>query len=334
MARFAPLPASPVAAGGGPAFGAYEGAWPEIDLSRWAGAGLAGAWRRLSRRKAWHYAFVGTDDVIVGLAVVDVGYAANGFVFVADRAAGAVIADHGVLVAPRLTRTVGAGTRDPAVLVRGATRLSIGGHGEGWRIEARVGDALALDAKLGDGTPLTLVAPVRHGIVNTTIKHGALPATGTLTVGDRRFSLDGGRGGLDRTQGLLARETAWRWAFATGSDEKGAPVAFNLVEGFNDGDHTENAVWIDGRPEPLPRCRFVFDPARPEGRWSLASDDGRVDVAFEPAGAHREDRDLAIARSRFVQVAGAFTGLLTTTSGRVVYVSRLPGVTEDQAVRW
>jgi len=51
-----------------------------------------------------------------------------------------------------------------------------------------------------------------------------------------------GRCGVDYTAGVLARETSWRWAFATGQ-VGGAPFGFNLCEGFGvpAGEPGENA---------------------------------------------------------------------------------------------
>jgi hypothetical protein len=178
--------------------------------------------------------------------------------------------------------------------------------------------------------------PVPEGGVGATQKCGGLAASGTLRAAGRDFSLDGGTGGLDGTHGLLARETAWRWAFGTGRLPGGAPVAFNLAEGFAgvpEGDAGENALLLASGTTRLPPVAFAFDRAAPLSAWRVASADGALDLAFVPEAAHREDRDLVLLKTRFVQVAGTFAGRLPSPGGPVE-VAGLAGVVEDHWALW
>ncbi|HYG66248.1 MAG TPA: DUF2804 family protein, partial [Anaeromyxobacteraceae bacterium] len=203
-----------------------------------------------------------------------------------------------------------------------------------WRFEVRLGDALRLDALLarsGAPAPFTLVAPVPDGGVRATLKAAPLPVTGLLRARGRVFPLDGAFGGVDHTAGVLARETAWRWAFGLGR-AGGSPVAFNLCEGFPGipaGDPGENALFAAPVPERLPSVTFAFDRERPLAPWRVTSADGAVALDFRPRAVHREDREVAIVRTRFAQVAGEFTG---TVGG--VAVAELPGVVEDHWALW
>ena len=104
----------------------------------------------------------------------------------------------------------------------------------------------------GGPPALTLIAPVEgDGLVNVTQKRGGLLALGSLEVGGKRFRLDGGVGGLDYTQGYMARHTSWRWAFAAGRLADGTPVGFNFAEGFNEStEHNENGLLGGGSALP------------------------------------------------------------------------------------
>jgi hypothetical protein len=202
---------------------------------------------------------------------------------------------------------------------------------------ARIGTALSLNFTLDTqpATPaVTLVVPVHKGILNVTQKWSALPLHGSLVVGEHRYDLDGGWGGLDYTCGLLARETLWRWGFGAGLTTDGAPVGFNLGEGINSAIPGENALWYGDAPAYLPEVRFTFDPKAPLQPWRIRSDDGSVDLEFTGAGVHHEARNLLIAKSRFVQVAGEFHGTLRGPAGKKLQISGLAGVVEDQFVRW
>jgi hypothetical protein len=105
-------------------------------------------------------------------------------------------------------------------------------------------------------------------------------------------------------------------------------------EGINSAVPGENAIWFGDAPAYLPDVRFTFDRDQPLSPWRIKSDDGSVDLAFHAAGMHREQRNLIVAKSRFAQVAGEFTGKLRGPDGRSVEVVALPGVVEDQFVRW
>jgi hypothetical protein len=331
-----PLPQAPasVLEGDRPRFGAYEGTIPSIDLAPLVPGALRGRLARLTRLKRWQYAMITTDEVLIAVAIADLGYASNAFAFAVDRSG--VLVDRTFLGLPRLSAHInthpGQGARArfsaPGVRIAFHDDGDHGGlalHTAGFELVARFGAPSA--------PPLTLVAPVDHGIVNVTRKAALLPAEGSLTVGSRRFDLAGGHVGLDWTHGILARETAWRWAFLAGKDAAGVPIAANFCAGFTAGPAREDVAWGPGRLEALPAVAFAFDPADTRAPWRLHSDDGAVDLAFTAIGEHREHRDLVVASSRFVQVAGRFSGRLTI-GGAVRELDGVPGVTEDQRVRW
>ena len=134
--------------------------------------------------------------------------------------------------------------------------------------------------------------------------------------------------------GLLPHHTTWRWAYACGRAGEQGPVALNLVQGFNGA--VECAAWVrrgaGWEIVPLEEARIEYQAVdRP---WQVNTPDGAVDLTFTPTGCHREHRDLGLVRSRFVQAAGHFSGRLTLPGGPAVPFDRVPGVTEDQDLRW
>ena len=81
-----PAPAA-VADAAGPAHGRYAGRIARID---WAalppGQRPGWLWRRL-HHKRWHYVGLGNNAVFIGVAIVDVGWAASAFAYLFDRQA-------------------------------------------------------------------------------------------------------------------------------------------------------------------------------------------------------------------------------------------------------
>jgi hypothetical protein len=152
-----------------------------------------------------------------------------------------------------------------------------------------------------------------------------------VRAGNVRFPVRGQLAGLDYTHGLLARETAWRWAFACGRQafrQGTSLIAFNFSEGFLAG-AGENVVWLEGEPRPAGKVTFTFDGDAPLSPWRVRSEDGAVDLVFQPEGLRAQTIDLKLIASRYAQPFGTFSGRL-----HGVEIDGLPGVTEDHAARW
>ena len=177
-------------------------------------------------------------------------------------------------------------------------------------------------------------------LAHSTVKGAAMPAWGTVTVhgpaGPTVFSLDGGLGGWDYTNGQLPRHTSWRWAFATGRLADNRTFGINLVSDFSGLGETaaENALWVDGRLIPITEpARIIINEMAPDKGWYVLTDDGAVHLRFVPVAEHSEALNLGLLRSAFRQPVGHFTGHVTIDGERVA-IDRLVGVVEDQDILW
>jgi hypothetical protein len=339
----APLPPAPDAAigeDGAPRLGAYAGALGRAALERRIAPGLTARLAHLARVKRWCYVIVVSDDVLAAAAAVEGGYFAGAFAWAVDRRTGAVLGDRSASGLPRVQGRVDDRPADGrARFSGGGLDVEVEGDFDGWRVEVRLGDALHLDAHLSRAAapaPFTLIAPVPDGGVRATLKAAPLAVTGLLRARGRTFPLDGALGGVDHTAGLLARETAWRWAFALGR-AGGAAAAFNLCEGFPGippYDAGENAAFAGRAPTRLPPVSFAFDRERPLAPWRVTSADRSVALDFLPLAVDRENRDLGIVRTRFAQVAGEFVGRIPAAGGGSVEIAGWPGVVEDHWALW
>lgn len=352
MRRLLPPPQAVLdPASGAPASGSYQGSLPRIDYRGLGGPsrGAAGPVFRLLHHKRWFYVAVQSEARFLGAAIVDLGYVGNGFVLCGDTRAGRVLWDHAVLAPPWAVR-VGDCAADEAELRGGGARLHLSRTEAGGARELTVeASGLRLRARLSPGaappiSAITAPGQLGAGLCSATEKQALLLVEGELILDGVRHSLDGGLGGLDYTNGLLARHTAWRWAFLLGHAQGGQPVALNLVQGFVGA--AECAVWVGDQLIPLGEGRMQFDPDRPAAApWHIVSEGGdggsRADLRFVPVGAHEERRDLGIAAARFVQPVGRFEGTIRLggqgagrLSGTELVLHGVPGVVEDQDVRW
>jgi Protein of unknown function (DUF2804) len=349
MARSSLLPPSPRVvedAGGAPRFGTFQGSLDVVDLSKLRGSHQPSRLGRLRTHKKWLYTFVATPEVAVLSAIVDLNYTSNAFILAFDYTSGRVLTDVGVLGLPRPLVGVNghpaAGTK--AEFRRPDFRARVWrDHGDdSFHGRARVGlrkPKLELTWDLhtvGGPPPMTLIAPVAGGgVVNVSQKWAGLAASGLLEVDGRRYALDGGVGGMDYTNGYLARETSWRWAFVNGRLDDGTPFGINLVEGFNESGESvnENALWLGEELIPLGRARFTWNPSEVLDPWQVRTADGVLDLHFKPVAAHQELRDLKVVKSSFKQPVGLWEGEVRL-GDRSFGFRDAPGVAEDQTVLW
>ena len=325
------LPSAPrqvVDAGGRPLFGRYRGvtgapAWADLAPPHARGA----VWRRL-HHKRWHFVSLVTDELFVGLTIIDIGWSNSSFAYAFDRARGEIVEAFSPVGLPGMTAFVGATVDEGAWFAMPGRRLAIEADGGGGhRLRLRAG-RFRIEAEYGSGVGpcLLAVGPVKDGgAVHTTQKSPGLALAGWAEAGGRRYRLDGGVASFDYSNGLLGRRTGWRWISA----HKQA-LGFNLQSGYF-GD-AENALWVDGELVPLGPVRIAVDAG---GAWDMDTGDGLLALRFRPEGTRRDDKNLLLAGSRLTQHVGRFDGWVKAAPGAPARaISGLTGLAEDYSARW
>lgn len=329
------LPLAPDAAveGGELRAGRYVGRLPEVDWSTLGAARSRPSWWRRCHHKRWTYVGIGTPSLFIGVAIVDLGWSTTAFAYVFDRLRQRLLVDWDAVGLPQLSGRV---TNGPLQA------------GEAWfrsfngRLAFRPasGDTLHLDWRtrqvqlvaeldLGRMPPsLLAIGTPAGGLAHATHKTSALPVRGWLSLDGQRLSLNDGHASIDNSNGLLARDTAWRWASAHRPG-----LGLNLQSGYFGGQ--ENALWLDGDIIPLGAAHFEFDPAQPLADWCIHTDDGLVNLRFKPLGARLGDKRMLVAKSRYVQPVGLFEGTVRPSrSAPPRPFKDLLGVTEDHHSVW
>lgn len=318
-------------ADGYPGFGRFAGTVGDIDWSALAAPYARGAlWRRL-HHKRWQYVALCTEELFCGIAIVDIGWTNTAFAYAFDRQQRRIVASYSQDGIPGLTAHVPnnpQGTSFFRFLGKHITYRSAD-NGRRHVLELRCG-TFEIDADFNAGTtpPLLAVGPIEGGSVHATQKSPGMPLGGEVRVDGRKYDLNGGVASDDYSNGLLARDTAWRWASAHGLD-----MGFNLQAGYFGGH--ENVLWLDGHLIPLGAAVFDYDPTDPMAPWHVHTEDGLLDLQFQPEGIRREDKNLLVAVSRYVQPIGSFSGWVKPAPDAAPRkVDRLGGVTEDHFSRW
>jgi len=314
-------------------FGSYVGSLAGVDLGPLSSGRLA----RVATEKRWLYASLATDSVFAAAAIVRLGYSATAFSYVFDAERGRIVAHESAIGLPMLCSVID--DRSKGVRARfdlGRTRYRIEKDpGGNVTLSVRAGE-LSIDARMrsaGAPPPITAVAKIPDGVIDVTEKRTLLAAEGSISVGDKRWSMEGGFGGFDLTQGLLARRTQWRWAFAMGRTDVGERFGMNLVQGFVG--EPECALWIGDELMGVGEGRIERegdgDLTRP---WRVRTTCESVDLRFFPSDFHKEKRELVLVSSNFVQGIGRYEGVVRDRAGRTHRISKALGVTEEQDTRW
>ena len=327
------LPAAPPSLpgpDGQPLFGRYAGQTGAIDWSRLAAPFARGPlWRRL-HHKRWHYVALCTERVFCAVAIVDLGWAGTAFAYAFDRDDGDMLANFSQDGLPgraaRLADHAGGSSRFEA----GNTRIALDSDGAGRHELSLRCDFLEIDAAFGPGaSPLLLACgPVARGSAHATQKSSGMPLTGEVRTWREEYDLAGGVASFDYSNGLLARQTAWRWASAHTLE-----MGFNLQAGYFGGH--ENALWLDGEVHALAPAHFLYDSSDPLSQWHIFTEDDLLELYFTPEGARRDNRKTLLAASRYLQPVGTFSGWVRSAPDQPKrIVTRMMGVTEDHASRW
>jgi hypothetical protein len=333
MDDLGPPPATLVDAKGEPHAGAFAGTIPgvKLDGTRVPGLGALDL-VRAARRKSWRYVGIFRDDLVLSALVADLGYLGVGFAYVAE---GSRVLERVWKAPGGLGFKVGASHETSVALApRRLVSLASTRTG-GLNVSIDVPGISAFVDIEGGVTPLTVVSDLGASLLGVTVKSAGNVARGTVTVEGRTYSLEDARASLDWTEAYFARHTTWAWATGAGEARDGRAVGFNLARGVHDDSRrafSENALWLDGEPAALPRCTFTV--GKGSTPWTIHSEDGAVDLVFEPRGERSEDVTLLLVSSRYRQPFGSFTGRLRDAKGREVRLEGVPGVTEDHEARW
>ena len=163
-----------------------------------------------------------------------------------------------------------------------------------------------------------------------------MPATGSVVIGDRTypFSPQNANACLDWGRGNWTYKNRWYWgSLSTMIQEK--PFGLNLGYGFSDRTPaTENMIFFDGAAHKLGQVTFHFDPDDYMKPWRIDSDDGRLNIDFEPVLDRNSALNLFLIVSIQHQVFGHMTGTAVLDNGEEIKFNRVLGFAEDVFNKW
>ncbi|HPI91757.1 MAG TPA: DUF2804 domain-containing protein [Deltaproteobacteria bacterium] len=289
--------------------------------------------RKRAMANQFHFFGVMGPEVIIGMAVVDLKYLANGFLYIYDRQTKEVV-EAGDLSLP--TAEVSIATCPDNALSRYASRkLTIEMTGKTVKAAAK-GMEVSLGLGLAGARPLRICTRAGYTGWVYTQKTSPVTVSGSVTLKGRTFDISSpsSMALIDWTCGYMRRKTCWNWAATASTLPDGRSLGMNLSCGVNETSFTENAFWLDGIMTKVDTVNFIFDKGDLINPWRVVSYDGKVDLTFMPERSRGEKINAGFIASRFTQLVGTFAGTLRTDGGETLQVTGCPGFAEDHYAKW
>ena len=303
--------------------------WARRPLVDTSGIGGRRGW---PRNKRWEYWNVVTPTHVLALTVSLVDYAAVHEVWVLDRRshqswgrAATVLPPRGAVLPPVLdsgpARARAKGLSIDVVPDSGAVRL---------RAEVPQVRFDVAVTRPADHDCLAVVVPWSQQRFQYTVKDVALPASGTLTIGEGRYDVPAGQSWavLDHGRGRWPYDVAWNWGAGSGVTD-GRVVGVQVGGRWTDGTgSTENGILVDGHLHKISAdLDWAYDLADWRRPWRITG--GGLDATFTPEYDRQARTDLGVLSARTDQCFGWWSGRF----GDVAF-DGLYGWAEDVHNRW
>lgn len=288
------------------------------------------------------FQFIGftSSELIVGIAIVDLKIASNCFVYAYHPETKkfeefSFIQPLALKTSISLKPNDGSATFEKAgnkVVIKATAKPRLRS------VQVDLKSGFKLDAVIDESAnfnPLAICTRAGYNGWVFTQKATALICNGSVRWGQKEFNLEKieALASVDWSAGYMRRETSWNWGSLSTKLPDGRRLGFNLAAGVNETGFTENGLWLDGKLHKIDMVDFQFDRHHPEHAWAMRSNDGIIDLHFEPAGQRNEKMNLVIAASNFTQHFGRFYGDILI-EGEVIHLTGAWGFAEDHYAKW
>ena len=171
--------------------------------------------------------------------------------------------------------------------------------------------------------------------INCMTASGKFTYKGKTYVFDERYSL----ATLDWGRGVLPYSSLWYWASMQAKTHEGNYIGFNLGKAFGDNtDATENMIFVNGKAHKVGEVKINIRREKRKrdymGTWTFYSDDGKVELMFEPILDRYAPFNALVLAFLPHQVFGKYSGKLILDDGSSLEIDNIPGFAERVVNRW
>lgn len=318
--------------------GLFEAPIDEINfkdycLKTTSGKNFPGALKRF-RYKSFHFVGIATGGILAGVAIADIGYLANCFVYVYDFESCRFFEEQKLI--PGWGKATIRQTPEKPLSRFNRAGLNVRIQDSSLNVS---GKQVRMDLTLDNRTvppPVRVCTRTGYRGWTFTRKSAPVPIRGTIHTPSGIHSIERNEGVAitDWTGGFLRRETWWNWAAIACNLPGGQSLGLNLSWGTNETGYSENAFWLDSEKTSAGTVWFRSESHEGKEMWRIGSSCGAVDLKFIPEYNRSDSVNTLLVVSSFVQYFGRFSGTLITEGGRKVSFRNIPGWMEDHVAVW
>ena len=300
--------------------------------------------RGRGRNKRWEYWCVTTPDVVLGLTVSDLDYAALCSIWALDTRDPARLHEAGAtrllpLRRIRMPERCGDG---PVGIEHNGFAITLAPTTDGVHLSARSPEVCAevTVTRPRGHEALGVVVPWSRRRFQHTVKQNTLPARGEVRLGERTIAVDGpdAWATLDHGRGRWPYRVTWNWGAGSGTvKHAGRERVLGIQVGgaWTDGTgSTENALTLDGRLHPVHEdLRWHYDPDDWLAPWRVSAPSGVLDLELRPFFDRAECTQLGVLFNDTHQCFGTWHGTVCL-DGTVLDVEGIRGWAEQVRNRW
>lgn len=294
--------------------------------------------------KQFQFVSINTGQYLIGVAIADIRYLGNGFIYVYDKARNTLIEQSWLRPANFGYQVSASPTSGKAFIGSAKSHTAINIQNGAWQLIVKTA-TITCDVVLTPNKaslPLSMCSPTGYNGWTYTQKHNALSVEGVLIINNAEVNLERTLAGYDFSAGYMRRETSWRWASINHHLKEGA-FGLNLAEGVNETGGSENVYWLNGVRHYLPAVHFSFERQRSQQFnskcWhisSVESNNGlpQIELEFIPLNSRAEKLNFWLLKSNFRQFIGHYNGVIRCNDGKNIELKNVLGLSEDHFARW
>ena len=273
-----------------------------------------------------------SNDLFIGLAVIDLKYLAKAFLYVYDRNTGKMFEDQQLA----LPNAVSIDSRPDACRSSFQTQRLSATSDQG-HFSAKT-SRMNLDVSLNfsETNPFRICSRAGYNGWVYTQKTTPVTVSGNIVINDKNYCLQSPNtmAMVDWTCGYMQRETFWNWASIATTLNDDRYFGLNLSCGVNETSFTENFFVIGNQMTKVDMVHFNYDKNDLYQPWTIRSYDEKIHLTFSADHHRSENMNAWLVASRFTQLMGCFSGHLQTDMGEMISINNCPGWAEDHFARW
>lgn len=314
----------------------------DFDLRSTMGKSRSTLFKKLSFNQ-FQFISLSCEQLIIGLAIVDLKIASHCFVYVYDSQTTEFDEVSFISLLALNTCIDSTPNTGQATFRKGRNSVTINTTAKPQirSVEVNLKSGLKISACIDESINYNpLAVCVRAGFTgfHFTQKTAALPCTGTLQWRGKKYVFEELKilASVDWSAGFMRRETFWNWGSLACTLADGRRLGLNLSAGVIETGFTENALWLDGTLYKIDMVDFQFERygnAKATSKWRLRSKDGIINLYFEPEGKRQDKTNLIIIATNFTQHFGRYYGEITLAD-EVITLNGEWGFTEDHYAKW